>query len=63
VARIYKRQAMLICRPPVAMREAETLDELREIVREMWKRMIRLEDEIAGRKRDCDDDEDLDAAP
>jgi hypothetical protein len=51
---------MLIRRPPVALREAETLDELREIVREIWSRVIRLEDEIASLKLDHDD-EDLDA--
>ena len=49
---------MLIRRPPVALREADTLDELREIIRELWARMIRIEDEIAYRKRDRQDDED-----
>jgi hypothetical protein len=60
---------MLIRRPPVALREADTLDELREIIREMWARMIRIEDEIAGRdfetyrRRQVRDDEDLDGTP
>jgi hypothetical protein len=49
---------MLIPRSPVTVREAETLDELREIIRAMWARMIGIEDEIAGRK--LDHDEDLD---
>jgi hypothetical protein len=54
---------MLIRRSPSPpLREAESLDELREIIREMWARMIRIEDEIAYRKRDRQD-EDLDGNP
>jgi hypothetical protein len=42
---------MLIPRSPVTVREAETLDELREIIRGMWARMI-------GIKHDHDEDLD-----
>ena len=47
---------------PVARRTQvkETLDDLREIVRECWAKLRHVEDALAGRKRDRDDeDEDI----
>jgi hypothetical protein len=55
---------MLISRPPPPLREAETLAEL--IVRDLWSRVVAIEDEIAGRAEErkgsesYHDDEGLD---
>ena len=51
---------MLIRRPPVALREAETLDDLREIVRDLSRRVARCEVELAGRQVERADAEDID---
>jgi hypothetical protein len=51
---------MLIRRPPRPLQcDAQSLDELRELIREMWQRVRRIEDELAGRKLDRDDEDEV----